>query len=101
MGFYSLAMFSVERGELNNRYSRPKQTVPGIPVPMGLIGYLGRSADSPQGFGAVLVLDAAKRAAQSLDFPAWGLCLHPEDANPKLIERYNLSPKARPAVPGP
>jgi hypothetical protein len=36
----------------------------------------------------VLVLDAAKRAVQSFQFPAWGLCLHPEDANPKLIERY-------------
>jgi hypothetical protein len=55
---------------------------------MGLIGYLGRSADSPKGFGAVLVHDAAKRAMRSLDFPVWGLCLHPEDANVKLMARY-------------
>jgi hypothetical protein len=88
MGFYSLAPFSVERAELNNRYSRPSKTIPGIPVPMGLIGYLGRSPDSPRGFGAVLINDAAKRAARSLDFPVWGLCLHPEDANERLIERY-------------
>jgi hypothetical protein len=88
MGFYSLAPFSVERDELNNRYSRRSKTIPGIPVPMGLIGYLGRSPDSPRGFGAVLIIDAARRAARSLDFPVWGLCLHPEDANDKLIGRY-------------
>ena len=77
LGFYSLSSFSVERNELNNRHQR--KAPGGIPAPMALIGYMGKSQDAPPGFGGVLIADAAKRASLIKDVAMWGLCLHPEN----------------------
>ncbi len=77
VGFYSLSACSVERKELNRRYER--KAPPGIPVPMALIGYMGKAPDAPKGFGAVLIRDAALRMARPADLPIWGIALHPEN----------------------
>jgi hypothetical protein len=85
LGFYSLASCSIERGELNNRFQR--KAIGGIPVPMALIGFMGKAATAPKGFGAVLIHDAALRASRSEDLPVWGLALHPE--NERLAKYYD------------
>ena len=86
LGFYTLAACSIEREELNNRFSRKNKTIGGIAVPMALVGYMGKSVDAPKGFGGTLILDAAIRAARSEDIPVWGLALHPE--NDSLAKWY-------------
>jgi hypothetical protein len=63
--------------ELNNRYQR--RAPGGIPVPMALVGFMGRAAAAPAGFGAVLIHDAALRVSRITDLPCWGLALHPEN----------------------
>lgn len=77
LGFYSLSAFSVERGELNNRYQR--KAPGGIPAPMTLIGYMGKSQHAPANFGPALIADAALRASRNTDIACWGLCLHAEN----------------------
>jgi len=84
LGYYSLSACLVARAELNNRFQRraPK----GIPVPMALIGYMGKTEGATQGLGPLLIQDAAKRVARITDIGIWGLCLDAE--NQKLAEWY-------------
>lgn len=84
LGFYSLAPCSIERAELINRHER--KAPHGIPVPMALIGFMGRAPSTPTGFGAVLIHDAALRVSRVHDLRCWGLALHPE--NTQLAKRY-------------
>jgi hypothetical protein len=72
-GYYTLSMARIERAELNNRYERkaPK----GIPVPVALIGYMGRDDGAPKGLGGALIIDAAMRVRRIESIAAWGLGL--------------------------
>src|SRR5260370_36686417 len=94
LGFYSLAACSIEREELNNRFQR--KTPGGVPAPMALIGFMGRSPDTPKGFGASLVHDAALRVSRIEDIPFWGLALHPE--NERLAAHYESLGSVRGSV---
>ena len=51
---------------------------------------MGKQDGAPQGLGAILVTDAARRAYRSLDIPGWGLAVQPEGGpeNKKLWEWY-------------
>ena len=57
---------------------------------MILIGFMGRSDDSPKGLGESLVVDAARRVHRNLDIAAWGLMLDAEGGqqNEKLWAWY-------------
>ena len=76
-GYYTLSAARVERQELINRYE--KKVPKGLPVPVALIGYMGRSDDAPKGLGAALIYDAAVRVGQNKDVGAWGLALDAEN----------------------
>ncbi len=84
LGYYSLSACLVAREELNNRFQRkaPK----GIPVPMVLIGFMGKTNGVPEGFGAALILDAARRVHRIKDIGIWGLGLDAE--NDALVKWY-------------
>lgn len=87
LGFYTLSPCSIERAEMANRFQRRSVSIEGIPVPMALIGYMGKAQDAPKGFGATLVYDAALRLSQPQDLPVWGIALHPE--NEELAKWYD------------
>ncbi len=75
-GYYTLSASTVARADLINRHERkaPK----GLPVPVALIGYMGRSESAVRGLGAVLIHDAALRVSRNVDIATWGLALEPE-----------------------
>lgn len=83
-GFYTLSSCNIQRPELINKHERkvPK----GLPVPVALIGYMGKADGAPKGFGGVLIADAALRVSRSSDIAAWGLALEPE--NEQLAKWY-------------
>jgi hypothetical protein len=62
----------------------------GYPAPMVRIGFMGRDDSSPKGFGAALLVDAARRVYRNGDIAAWGLVLESENGpdNKKLWEWY-------------
>jgi hypothetical protein len=76
LGYYSTSASVVIRNDLTNRHQRhaPK----GIPVPVVLIGFMGRDDSAPKGLGAALILDAARRVVRNRDIAAWGLALESE-----------------------
>lgn len=84
MGYYSLSACLIQRDELNNRFQRkaPK----GIPVPMVLVGYMGKADGVPKPFGATLMLDAARRVSRITDLGIWGIALDAE--NDELVRWY-------------
>jgi hypothetical protein len=95
-GYYTLSASVIERGELINRHE--KKVPKGLPVPIALIGFMGRSDTAPKGLGAVLIHDAALRVKRAQDIGTWGIALEPE--NDKLSEWYQTlgfgKPKERP-----
>jgi GNAT superfamily N-acetyltransferase len=62
----------------------------GIPAPMVRIGFMGRDDNSPKGFGAALLIDAARRVHRNGDIAAWGLVLESDGGpeNKKLWDWY-------------
>lgn len=62
----------------------------GIPAPMVRIGFMGRDDSSPKGFGAALLIDAARRVYRNGDIAAWGLVLESDGGpeNKKLWDWY-------------
>ena len=85
MGYYTLSASNVAKEHLANRHERKAEK--GIPVPVALIGYMGKTDGAPQGFGGVLIVDAAIRVAQDTGgIAAWGLALEPE--NDQLVAWY-------------
>ncbi|MGH7813238.1 MAG: hypothetical protein ACREQI_04460 [Candidatus Binataceae bacterium] len=89
-GFYTLSASLFPRERTTG--SEQKRIPGGIPVPMALIGYMGRNDCAPKGLGKSLIVDAARRVHRNEDFAAWGLTLDAEGgpANPKLWEWYKL-----------
>jgi hypothetical protein len=87
-GFYTLAPSALVRSKARNKEQRK---IPGgIPIPMILIGFMGRNDDAPKGVGEALIVDAARRVHRTPDIPAWGLMLDSEDGpkNEKLWNWY-------------
>jgi hypothetical protein len=82
-GFYTLSADSIRKGELGNRDQ--KQIPMGIPVPMMLVGFIGRDKGATKGGGTALLIDALKRAASKGGI-THGLMLRAE--NDRLAEIY-------------
>lgn len=77
-GFYTLSTSLIPRARTTG--SDQRRIPEGIPVPMVLIGYMGRhdGADPGLGLGSILILDAARRVYLNPDLAAWGLMLDSE-----------------------
>lgn len=88
LGYYSISPSLVVRSGVSG--SVQKRLPGGIPIPVILIGFMGRDDNSPKGIGAALILDAARRVHRNRDIAAWGLTLDAEGgpANPKLWNWY-------------
>jgi hypothetical protein len=87
-GFYTISPSLLFRGAATG--SDQKRVPKGLPIPMALIGFMGRHDGAPKGLGGALIVDAARRVSRSIDFAAWGLMLDSEggDANKKLWDWY-------------
>lgn len=87
-GYYTLSPAMLVRSDLSTQHQ--KRAIPGIPVPLMRIGFMGRDDRSPKGLGAGLVTDAARRVHRNPDVAAWGLILDSErgEENPGLMRRY-------------
>jgi len=75
-GFYTLSPSALVRSMAKNR--EQKKIPVGLPIPMILIGFMGRNDDAPKGVGEALIVDAARRVYRNGDIPAWGLMLDSE-----------------------
>ena len=86
LGYYTLSASSMSKGDLANKHERrvPK----GLPVPIVLIGYMGKTDGALKGLGGLLLFDAALRVSQNLENGpgVWGLALEPE--NDRLARWY-------------
>ena len=87
-GFYTISPSLLFRGAATG--SDQKRVPKGLPIPMALIGFMGRHDSAPLGLGAGLIVDAARRIFRSHDFAAWGLMLDSEGGltNKKLWDWY-------------
>src|SRR5712671_5926147 len=87
-GFYTISPSLLSRGAATG--SDQKRVPKGLPIPMALIGFMGRHDGAPRGLGEALVVDAARRIFRSGDFAAWGLMLDAEGGktNKKLWDWY-------------
>jgi hypothetical protein len=87
-GFYTLSPTALIRNRATG--SDQKRIPGGIPIPLILIGYMGRHDAAPAGLGEALVVDAARRVFRNADIPAWGLALDSEGGpdNAKLWKWY-------------
>jgi len=83
-GFYTLSPSVLVRSRSHNREQR--HVPPGLPIPMILIGFMGKQDGTKKGLGEALIVDAARRVQRNPDIPAWGLMLDAEGGpdNPKL-----------------
>jgi hypothetical protein len=87
LGFYSLSPVCLPR--TNATGSDQKRIPGGIPVPMMLLGFMGKNDGAPQGLGGSLIIDAARRVYQNPELAAWGLMLEAEGGpGTKLWEWY-------------
>jgi hypothetical protein len=87
-GFYTLSPTALVRSRATG--SEQKRIPPGLPIPMMLIGFMGKQDGTDKGLGAALILDAARRVHRNPDIPAWGLTLDSEGGpeNEKLWKWY-------------
>ena len=87
-GYYTLSP-SVLNQKRTTR-SDQKRTPGGYPVPMVLIGYMGKHDGAPKGFGKSIIVDAARRVHWIADLAAWGIMLDSEGGpeNKKLWHWY-------------
>ncbi len=63
LGYYTLSASVIARDNLSNRHQRHAPR--GIPVPMVLLGFMGKDDGAPQGMGAALIVEAARRIVGS------------------------------------
>jgi hypothetical protein len=79
-GFYTLSPGLVEKDEITKQHQ--KRAMPGLPIPMARIGFLGRDDSVPKqlSLGGVLIHDAALRVQRCEDMTAWGLYLDADNA---------------------
>jgi hypothetical protein len=59
LGYYTISPATARRESASASVENRNET-----LPMGLIGFLGRDDGAPIGFGAVLLIDAARRASR-------------------------------------
>jgi hypothetical protein len=87
-GYYSLSPSILTRSRATG--SDQKRIPLGLPIPMCLIGFMGRCDSAPKGIGESLIVDAARRAFSNEDIVSWGLMLDAEGGpeNQKLWEWY-------------
>jgi hypothetical protein len=87
-GFYTLAPGALVRSRATG--SDQKRIPGGLPIPMVLIGFMGKQDGAPKGLGEALLTDAARRVHRCTDIPAWGLMLDSENGpdNAKLWGWY-------------
>jgi hypothetical protein len=87
-GYYTLSPTALKRNLSTG--SDQKRIPGGLPIPMILIGYMGRDDNAEKGTGAALIVDAARRVSGNQDIPAWGLMLDSEGGpgNAKLWNWY-------------
>jgi hypothetical protein len=90
MAYYTLSAYSLGFDDASGAVSRTqaKKFEGNMPVPMILLGYMGKHKTAPANTGSDILLDAARRAHRSLDIASWGLFLHAEGNNPKLVKFY-------------
>jgi hypothetical protein len=104
-GFYTLSPSLLLRDRATG--SDQKRIPGGLPVPMMLIGFMGRDDGAPKGLGESLIVDAARRVYVNPDLAAWGLMLDSEGGpnNAKLWAWYKkqgfVPAKADPDKPDP
>src|SRR5262249_55699395 len=79
LGFYTLSPGLVEKAQVTPQHQ--KRVMPGLPIPMARIGFLGRDdrVAKERKLGGVLIHDAALRVSRCEDMTAWGLYLDAEN----------------------
>ena len=83
-GFYTLSAALLLKQNLSGSDERRiAKSYLGYPAPMVRIGFMGRHDGAPQGLGAALIVDAARRVYRNADIAAWGLVLEPEGGKKK------------------
>jgi hypothetical protein len=90
-GYYTLSAALLFKQNLSGGdEKRISKQYMGIPAPMVRIGFMGRDDAAPKGFGASLLIDAARRVYGNGDIAAWGLVLESEGGpeNRKLWDWY-------------
>jgi hypothetical protein len=89
LGYYTLSPTELRPEDLTGTQRR--NVIGGLPVPMMLIGFMGRDDGAEAGVGGMLLIDAARRVHRSTDTNAWALKLDAEGGpvdNPKLFDWY-------------
>jgi hypothetical protein len=90
-GYYTLSAALLFKQNLSGGdEKRISKNYMGIPAPMVRIGFMGRDDGAPKGFGAALLIDAARRVYRNQDVAAWGIVLESENGpeNVKLWKWY-------------
>jgi hypothetical protein len=78
LGYYSLSASTVQRSLLSG--SIQKKVPGGIPAPVVLLGFMGKTDGVDKGFGRVLIYDAALRAVRIAEHVGvWGMALDAEN----------------------
>jgi hypothetical protein len=82
-GFYTLSAALLLKQNLSGSdEKRVSKSYMGYPAPMVRIGFMGRDKTAPKGFGAALIVDAARRVYRNQDIAAWGIVLE-SDGGPE------------------
>jgi hypothetical protein len=82
-GFYTLsAAILLKQNLTGSDEKRVSKNYLGYPAPMVRIGFMGRDQAAPKGFGAALIVDAARRVHRNQDIAAWGIVLE-SDGGPE------------------
>ena len=90
-GFYTLSAALLLKQNLSGSdEKRVSKSYMGYPAPMVRIGFMGRDKTAPRGFGAALIVDAARRVHRNQDIAAWGIVLESDGGpeNTKLWTWY-------------
>jgi hypothetical protein len=77
LGYYTLSAAVIVRADLKSGDN--KRMPRGIPVPVALIGFLGRDDRAQKKLGSALLYDAALRVSMIEDIGIWGLALDAEN----------------------
>ncbi|UPK14705.1 hypothetical protein IVA93_16805 [Bradyrhizobium sp. 155] len=95
LGYYTLSPSLLTRNRATG--SDQKRVVKGLPIPMCLVGFMGRCDSAPKGIGESLIVDAARRVHRNPDMPAWGLMLDSEGGPDTKLWKWYLSQGFTPA----
>lgn len=99
-GYYTLSPGLVDKGRVSTQDQ--KRVMRGLPIPMFLIGFLGRDdrCSKELKLGGVLIQDAALRIHLNPDIACWGIYLDAEtETVAKWYEEKMRFKRARPKPP--